>query len=110
MFVVTEDDAAAIRATFEREGELSAAMELRRRFPLIPDNATARQHVRMIAGWQPLPVTPGPAAPQGTRELRESLAAVCSTWADSGLGERALPALRGRCGHRPYSGALARTG
>ena len=61
MFVVTEDDAAAIRATFEREGELSAAIELRRRFPLIPDNATARQHVRMIAGWQPIPVTPRPA-------------------------------------------------
>jgi hypothetical protein len=47
---VTEDDAAAIRATFEQEGELSAAMELRRRFPLIPDNANARQHVRVIAG------------------------------------------------------------
>lgn len=60
MFIVTEDDAAAIRTTFDREGELSAAIELRRRFPLIPDNATARQHVRMIAGWQPLPVKPRP--------------------------------------------------
>ncbi len=64
MFVVTEDDAAAIRATFEREGELSAAIELRRRFPLIPDNATARQHVRVIAGWQPIPVTPRPTTRQ----------------------------------------------
>jgi hypothetical protein len=30
MFVVTEADAAAIRATFNQEGELSAAIELRR--------------------------------------------------------------------------------
>jgi hypothetical protein len=33
MFVITEADAAAIRATFNQEGELSAAIELRRRFP-----------------------------------------------------------------------------
>jgi hypothetical protein len=31
MFVVTETDAAAIRAIFHQEGELSAAIELRRR-------------------------------------------------------------------------------
>jgi hypothetical protein len=31
MFVVTEAEAAAIRAVFEQEGELSAAIELRRR-------------------------------------------------------------------------------
>ncbi len=30
MFVVTEADAAAIRAVFEQEGELSAAIEVRR--------------------------------------------------------------------------------
>jgi hypothetical protein len=70
MFVVTEDDAAAIRATFEREGELSAAIELRRRFPLIPDNATARQHVRMIAGWQLIPVAPRPATRQRPAKKR----------------------------------------
>jgi hypothetical protein len=35
MFVVTEADAAAIRAIFERDGELSAAIEVRRRFPLM---------------------------------------------------------------------------
>jgi hypothetical protein len=39
MFVVTEADAAAIRAIFEQRGELSAAVELRRRFPGITDNA-----------------------------------------------------------------------
>jgi len=56
MFVVTEADAAAIRAVFERDGELSAAIELRHRFPGITDNEKARQHARTIAGWQPPPV------------------------------------------------------
>jgi hypothetical protein len=55
MFLVTEAAAAAIRAVFEQEGELSAAIELRRLFPGITDNAKARAHVRTIAGWQPLP-------------------------------------------------------
>jgi hypothetical protein len=55
MFVVTEADAAAIRTVFEQEGELSAAIEVRRRFPGIIDNAKAREHARIIAGWQPLP-------------------------------------------------------
>ena len=32
MFVVTEADAAAIREVFERDGELSAAIKVRRRF------------------------------------------------------------------------------
>ena len=55
MFLVTEADAAAIRVTFEQEGELSAAIELRRRFPGIIDNARARECARSIAGWKPLP-------------------------------------------------------
>jgi hypothetical protein len=55
MFLVTEADAAAIRTIFEQEGELSAAIELRRRFRGITDNAKARECVRMIAGWKPLP-------------------------------------------------------
>jgi hypothetical protein len=58
MFVVTEEDASAIRHVFDRDGELSAAVELRRRFPLIDDNAIARQWARTIAGWKPLPVRP----------------------------------------------------
>jgi hypothetical protein len=58
MFLVTEADAAAIRATFEQEGELSAAIELRRRFPGIIDNARARECARSIAGWKPLPPVP----------------------------------------------------
>ena len=51
MFVITEADAAAIRATFDQEGELSAAIELRRRFPGITDNTKARACARSIAGW-----------------------------------------------------------
>jgi hypothetical protein len=58
MFMVSEEDAAAIRITFEQEGELSAAIELRRRFPGIIDNARARECARSIAGWTPLPTLP----------------------------------------------------
>jgi hypothetical protein len=60
MFVVTEADASAIRTVFDQEGELSAAIEVRRRFPGITDNAKAREHARIIAGWQPLPVAGAP--------------------------------------------------
>ena len=58
MFIVTEADAAAIRAIFDQAGELSAAIEVRRRFPGITDNAHARRCARSIAGWQPLPAAP----------------------------------------------------
>jgi hypothetical protein len=54
MFAVSEQDAAAIRAAFEQGGEFAAAVELRRRFPGITDNAQARAHARTIAGWKPL--------------------------------------------------------
>jgi hypothetical protein len=56
MFVVTEADAAAIRTVYEQDGELSAAIELRRRFPGITENEKARQCARSIAGWTPPPV------------------------------------------------------
>ena len=59
MFCVTEAEAAAIRAVFHEEGELTAAIELRRMFPGVTDNAQARLHARTIAGWKPLPATPG---------------------------------------------------
>ena len=58
MFVVTEAEAAAIRTAFEQQGELSAAVELRRLFPSITDNVQARECVRVIAGWKPLPLRP----------------------------------------------------
>jgi len=56
MFSVSEEEAAAIRAVFEQRGELSAAVELRRRFPGIFDNVQARECARIIAGWKPLPL------------------------------------------------------
>jgi hypothetical protein len=58
MFVVSEAEAAAIRAAFDRGGELSAAVELRRLFPGVTDLAEARDCARTIAGWEPLPVKP----------------------------------------------------
>jgi hypothetical protein len=58
MFVVSEADAAAIRTAFDRGGELSAAVELRRLFPGVTDNAQARECARTIAAWEPLPVKP----------------------------------------------------
>jgi hypothetical protein len=59
MFAVSEAEAAAIRTIFEKEGELSAAIEVRRLFPGITDNANAREHARIIAGWWPM-VAPVP--------------------------------------------------
>ena len=55
MFVVSEEAAAVIRTAYEQEGELSAAIELRRLFPGITDSAEARACARTIAGWKPLP-------------------------------------------------------
>jgi hypothetical protein len=60
MFVIPEADADAIRAIFLEDGELSAAIELRRRFPGIVDNARARDCARTIAGWAPLPAPSSP--------------------------------------------------
>jgi hypothetical protein len=55
MFSLDATTAAAIRQTYEVSGELSAVVELRRYFPGITDNETARRCVRAIAGWKPLP-------------------------------------------------------
>jgi hypothetical protein len=63
MFIVSEEDAATIRATFDKDGELSAAIELRRRFPGIADNARAQECVRIVAGWRPL----SPLSAKGVR-------------------------------------------
>jgi hypothetical protein len=60
MFVVTEAEAAAIRSAFDQGGEFAAAVELRRLFPSITDNAEARNCARTIAGWKPLSVRPRP--------------------------------------------------
>jgi hypothetical protein len=63
MFAVSEAEAAAIRAAFEQRGEFAAAVELRHLFPGITDNAQARECVRAIAAWEPLPVKPRLAKP-----------------------------------------------
>jgi hypothetical protein len=60
MFAVTEAEAAAIRAAFDAGGEFSAAVELRRIFPGITDNARARECARIVAGWAPIKVAPQP--------------------------------------------------
>jgi hypothetical protein len=66
MFSVDEATAAAIRRAFDEGGELSGIVEFRRHFPLISDNATAGECVRIIAGWKPRPAQP----PQGARPHR----------------------------------------
>jgi len=55
MFVVSDVQAAAIRTDFGQEGEPSAAVELRRLFPLITDMAETRKCARTIADWKSLP-------------------------------------------------------
>jgi hypothetical protein len=69
MFLVSEAEAAAIRAAWCDGGELSAAIELRRLFPGITDNEQARACARTIASWQPLPVPPVPASRRGRRSV-----------------------------------------
>jgi len=56
MFCVSEEEAAAIRTEFEQCGELSAVVEWRRLFPGVINIALARECVRTIADWPPLPV------------------------------------------------------
>jgi|SRR6478609_1238616 hypothetical protein len=58
MFTVSEEEAADIRAVYEQRGELSAAVELRCRFPGIFSAAQARECARIIASWKPLPLRP----------------------------------------------------
>jgi hypothetical protein len=69
MFVVTEEEEAAIHAVYQQRGEFAAAIELRQRFPGITDNAQARQCARTIAGWKPLPLRPVKRTPKVPRAL-----------------------------------------
>jgi hypothetical protein len=69
MFVVTEEDEAAIRAVYQQRGEFAAAVELRRLFPGVTDNAQARECARTIAGWKPPPLRPAKRMPK-VRQLR----------------------------------------
>jgi hypothetical protein len=72
MFVVTEEEEAAIRAVYEQRGEFAAALELRRLFPAITGNAQARECARIIAGWKPLPLRSVKRTPK-TPRLRRML-------------------------------------
>ena len=55
MLVVSEAEAAAIRAIYQQRGEFAAAIELRRLFPGITDNAQARQpSFRCSASCRPM--------------------------------------------------------
>ena len=53
MFVVDEATAEAIRRAWQEEGELSALIELRRHFPALADNISARLCLKAIVGWRP---------------------------------------------------------
>jgi hypothetical protein len=76
MVVVSEAEAAAIRTAFERGGELSAAVELRRLFPGITSTTQARECARTIAGWsrcqRRCAVSDGCAPARGVRGGRSS--------------------------------------
>ena len=61
--MVDEETADAIRRAWDEGGELAAAVELRRHFPLIADNADARRCVRTIVGWAQRRPAPGGPAP-----------------------------------------------
>jgi hypothetical protein len=67
MFVVSEAEAAAIRAVYEQRGEFAAAIELCRRFLGIADNAQARECARTIASWKPLRLRPVKLLPEPLR-------------------------------------------
>ena len=65
MFTVSEAEASAIRAVYEQRGELSAAVELRRRFPGIFSHRPGkgmRPHHRGLEA--------APAAPASAEEWR----------------------------------------
>lgn len=67
--VVTEADTAAIQAAFQQGGEFAAAIEVRRRFAGITDNAKAREWARIIAGWRSVePLGPRSKSPPSRRK------------------------------------------
>lgn len=92
MFVVTEAEAAAIRAMFEQRGEFAAAVELRRRFPGIADTAQALECARTIAGWQPL--RPVKRLPKPPRVPRSADGALLLPGADNPSGRHATSSWR----------------
>jgi len=51
MFIVSDEDAAAIRAALDAGGELAAVAEVRRRFRALANDERALEWARTIAGW-----------------------------------------------------------
>ena len=80
MFVVTEAEAAAIRAVYEQRGEFSAAVELRRLFPgrhrhragprLCPDHRRLEAPARPAALGEAAGSGQGSVAPRSAKLLR----------------------------------------
>jgi hypothetical protein len=68
--VITEADTAAIQAAYQQGGEFAAAIEVRRRFLGITDNAVARQWSRTIAGWSTVEL-PGASRPKSLPPRRQ---------------------------------------
>ncbi len=62
MFMVSDADAAAIRAAHQQGGDPAGAAELRRLFPGVP-GTRALEQARAIAAWRPPPAKP--PAPAG---------------------------------------------
>ena len=78
---------AGIKLGLEQRDEFAAAIELRRLFPGITDNAQARKCARTIAGWMPLPAV---------KRMRKVPRATSG------------PLTRGDCRSRRNQGSLAR--
>ena len=89
---------------FVPEGELSAAVELRRQFPGITDNAKARACARTIAGWTPLP---GAAPPGDTAAPPQGQLMWLPT---AGIFHTPLPSCRSRCGDGRAEALMRRHG
>ena len=114
MYVVTEADAAAVREVYERDGELSAAIELRRRFPGITDKPRRGSRRGPLLGGQLLPPRPARRPRKregGTVDAIRRLPDAGQRGGQDGRADRR----RTRCrtdavGHRVAPGTLRRFG
>jgi hypothetical protein len=124
MFVVTEAEATAIRAVFEQQGELSAAVELRRLFPChhrqragagVAVNRIERQSDTQAAERGLLPRPPARPDPEGGPDaLKAAKHATTSgaleLGASTGGGEgRHRPGFLSGAGTRTFSSASCRS-
>ena len=58
------------QTAFEQRGEFAAAIELRRLFPGVTNNAQAQECARTIAGWKPLRAVKRMPKPPRLRRIR----------------------------------------